>query len=214
MEWRLLRDQMIEDQLLARGIRDPRVIAAMREVPRHLFVPEALQDQAYADRALPLGDQQSISQPYIVGVMLQALQLSGTEKVLEIGTGSGYNAALLGRLAAQVHTIEIVPLLAETAKAKLETLPSPNVSVHLADGANGLPMEAPFDAIVLTAATDKIPPPLESQLSLTGRILMPLKHPLGGERLTLLWHDLTGRKVREFTECAFVPLVGRYGLRG
>ncbi|MGH3088911.1 MAG: protein-L-isoaspartate(D-aspartate) O-methyltransferase, partial [Rubrobacteraceae bacterium] len=154
------RSRMVETQIVARGVRDPRVLEAMRSVPRHLFVDGALAAQAYEDRPLPIAGNQTISQPYIVALMTELLELAPSEKVLEIGTGSGYQSAVLGKLAREVYTIEIVPELARSAALKLQELHHGNVTVREGDGYRGWPEHAPFDAIIVTAAPERIPQPL------------------------------------------------------
>ncbi|HQX50227.1 MAG TPA: protein-L-isoaspartate(D-aspartate) O-methyltransferase, partial [Planctomycetaceae bacterium] len=168
------RAWMVTRQIEARGIKDPRVLAAMREVPRELFIPESCRDEAYDDGPLPIGHGQTISQPFTVAMMCEALQLIGTEKVLEIGTGSGYAACILSNLARQVHTIERIPELARSAEARIRDLAITNVRVHVGDGSLGLPDEAPFDAIVVTAGGPSLPSAFESQLAEDGRIVMPI----------------------------------------
>jgi len=165
---------MVATQIEARGVKDERVLEAMRTVPRHLFVPPAYQDQAYEDHPLPIGEGQTISQPYIVAVMSEALELEGGEKVLEVGTGSGYQAAVLSHLAGEVHTIEIVSVLAERSKKLLADQGYDNVTVYDGDGYAGLPDEAPFDAIMITAAPPSIPEPLKMQLAIGGRLVLPV----------------------------------------
>lgn len=205
-----LRHRMIETDLRGRGICDSRVLMAMSEVPREEFVPEALREKAYDDRALPIGFQQTISQPYTVAFMLESLCLRSGDKVLEIGTGSGYAAAVLSQLATTVHTVERIPELAETAQRRLQRLGYRNVHVHVADGSQGLPEYGPFDAIVVTAAAEFLPPPFAKQLTDGGRLILPLgdaysqnlyRFTKDGERLVS--EDLGG--------FVFVPLVGRYG---
>jgi protein-L-isoaspartate(D-aspartate) O-methyltransferase len=168
------RIAMVAAQIKARGVKDERVLEAMRAVPRHLFVPAAYQNQAYEDHPLPIGEGQTISQPYIVAVMSEALELEGKEKVLEVGTGSGYQAAVLSHLAAEIHTIEIVSALAERSKTVLAEHGYDNVTVYEGDGYAGLPDEAPFDAIMITAAPPTIPEPLKQQLAIGGRLVLPV----------------------------------------
>ena len=165
---------MVAEQLAARDIVDPVVLEVMRQVPRHLYVPGHLQEQAYTDGALPIGERQTISQPYIVACMTQALQLSQTDKVLEIGTGSGYQAAVLAEIVDRVYTIEIIPVLAASARARLARLGYDNVEVRTGDGYLGWPEQAPFDAIIVTAAPDHIPPALVEQLKDGGRLVLPV----------------------------------------
>jgi protein-L-isoaspartate(D-aspartate) O-methyltransferase len=205
------RRRMVDKQLVARGISDARVIQAMLEIPREEFVPGGLRDQAYLDAALPIDYGQTISQPYTVAYMCEALQLTGGETVLEVGTGSGYGAAVLSRLAGQVYTVERIVELAATAKARLERLGYANVDVRIADGTLGLPEVAPFDAIIATAAAEELPSPYQQQLVEGGRIVMPLgsAHSQCMYRFTLRSGMLHRENLGGF---AFVPLIGRYGL--
>ncbi|HSO71184.1 MAG TPA: protein-L-isoaspartate(D-aspartate) O-methyltransferase, partial [Thermodesulfobacteriota bacterium] len=168
------RERMVQTQLVARGISDPKVLYAMQKVPRHLFVEEALQNQAYGDFPLPIGEQQTISQPYIVAFMTEALKLTGVEKVLEIGTGTGYQAAILAELAPEVYSIERVYSLVSRARRILESLRYFNVKIKASDGTLGWPEEAPFDAIIVTAAAPGIPKPLLDQLAMGGRLIIPV----------------------------------------
>ena len=165
---------MVAHQIEARGVKDKRVLEAMRQVPRHIFVPVAYQEEAYDDHPLPIGQGQTISQPYIVAVMSEAMELEGQEKVLEVGTGSGYQAAILSLLAKEVHTIEIVTELAESSKKVLADSGYSNVSVYAGDGYAGLPDEQPFDAIMITAAPPKSPEPLKKPVKIGGRLVLPL----------------------------------------
>jgi protein-L-isoaspartate(D-aspartate) O-methyltransferase len=205
-----LRELMVERQLVPRGVRDERVLRAMRKVERHLFMPEGTGDAAYEDRAAPIGESQTISQPYMVAIMTQLLELTGDEKVLEIGTGSGYQAAILSELAGDVFTIERNRALAEGAAKKLDAFGYKNCKVFVGDGALGLEEYAPFDRIIVTAAAPAIPPPLVSQLIEGGIIVAPV-----GERLTQIL--VSGRKIKgslvteEHFPCAFVPLIGEHG---
>src|SRR5512139_2119606 len=173
VDYESLRRVMVESQLVARGIRDAAVLKAMRKVPRHLFVPEPVRDDAYEDMALPIGEGQTISQPYMVAIMTELLKLAGTEKVLEIGTGSGYQAAILAELAREVYTVERIGALAERARACLTGLRYDNVHVVVSDGTVGLEKEPPFDRIVITAAAPRIPDPLIGQLAEGGIIVAP-----------------------------------------
>ncbi len=168
------RSEMVERQLVGRGITRVEVLQAMRTVPRHLFVEPALRDRAYEDQALPIGDAQSIPQPYLVALMTSLLELGGSERVLEIGTGSGYQAAILGLLAAEVYSIEIMEDLGRRARRTLSELGYSNVQVVIGDGYRGLAAEAPFDVILVTAAPDKIPQPLLDQLKVGGRMVIPV----------------------------------------
>ena len=201
---------MVQTQIAARGIKDPRVLEAMRKVPRHLFVEEALKDQAYGDYPLPIGEGQTISQPYIVALMTEALELKGPEKVLEVGTGSGYQAAILAELAKQVYSIERYPSLAHRAKRLLERLGYRNVIIRVGDGTKGWPEVAPFDAIIVTAAGPKIPEPLLEQLKDGGRLVMPV-----GDQWSQYLIKVTKKGDRLIKEnlgaVRFVKLVGEYG---
>ncbi len=204
------RERMVETQIAARGIKDPRVLAAMRKVPRHLFVDEALKDQAYGDYPLPIGEGQTISQPYIVALMTEALELKGPEKVLEVGTGSGYQAAILAELARWVYSIERYPSLAHRAKRILEKLGYNNVIIKVGDGTKGWPEAAPFDAIIVTAAGPKIPEPLIEQLKDGGRLVMPV-----GDEWSQYLIKVTKKGDKLYKEnlgaVRFVKLVGEYG---
>lgn len=165
---------MVDDQLVSRDIEDPKVLDAMRKVPRHRFVPGMFSRNAYEDRPLPIGHDQTISQPYIVAFMTEAIRLEGNEKVLEIGTGSGYQAAVLAEIVPQVWTIEIVEPLAQESKQTLKDLGYTNIQVRAGDGYQGWPAEAPFDVVIVTAAPDHIPQPLLDQLAIGGRLILPV----------------------------------------
>jgi protein-L-isoaspartate(D-aspartate) O-methyltransferase len=196
---------MVEDQIEARGVRDPRVLAAMRKVPRDRFVPPDVASLAYADQPLPIGHGQTISQPYIVAYMSEALQVNENAKVLEIGTGSGYQAAILGELAREVYTIELVPELAERARTTLAALGYTNVHVRTGDGYLGWPDEAPFDAIMVTAAPDHVPQPLVDQLAVGGRLVIPVG---GGfeQQMRILTRTPEGIQESRTLPVRFVPL--------
>ncbi len=206
---RAARDAMVRTQIETRGVRDPATLAAMRAVPRHGFVPPDLAASAYEDRPLPIGYGQTISQPYIVAVMTETLRLKPGHRVLEIGTGSGYQAAVLARIVREVFTIEIVPDLGNTARERLKALGYRNVRVRVADGYDGWPEEAPFDAIVVTAAADYIPPPLIRQLKDGGRMVIPVGSPFFVQTLMLVEKD--GGKVRttSLMPVRFVPFTRR-----
>lgn len=208
-----LRRAMVEEQICERGITDPRVLEAMLAVPRHLFVPEECAATAYADQPLPIGDGQTISQPFMVAAMTEALELTGNERVLEVGTGSGYQAAVLSLLAREVYTIENHAALGLAAQQRLTELGYANVHVHAGDGTLGLPELAPFDAIVVTAAAPRIPPPLLEQLASGGRLVIPVG---GSDHQELLQVRKSGNETtsRALHACRFVPLFGRYGWRG
>jgi protein-L-isoaspartate(D-aspartate) O-methyltransferase len=173
-DFKVMREKMVETQIKARGVKDPRVLSALLKVERHRFVPEKYLDSSYSDQPLPIGEGQTISQPYIVALMTELLELNGNEKVLEIGTGSGYQAAILAELAKEVYTIEIVESLASTAKERLSELGYQNIRVKSGDGYLGWPEAAPFDAIIVTAAPDHIPKPLIEQLKEGGRMVVPV----------------------------------------
>ena len=201
------REEMVATQIASRGVRDARTLAAMRKVARHLFVPPALARQAYEDYPLSIGHGQTISQPYIVGFMTEALGLAGGETVLEVGTGSGYQAAVLAEIAARVHTIEIVAPLAEEAAALLKRLGYANVLVRAGDGYQGWPEAAPFDAIIVTAAAPRVPEPLKQQLKDGGRLILPL----GDESQELVVVTRRGDRFEEkrVLPVRFVPMTGR-----
>ncbi len=204
------RREMVEEQIRRRGIRDARLLDALRAVPRHEFVPESLQALAYGDGPLVIGEGQTISQPFMVAAMTDALELAGDEKVLEVGTGSGYQAALLSLLAREVHTVERSAALAATARERLARLGYANVTVLEGDGTLGLPAQAPFDGIVVTAASPGIPPPLIEQLREGGRLVIPVGDAVQQE--CLLIRKQEGRLTQSLLHyCRFVPLVGRHG---
>jgi protein-L-isoaspartate(D-aspartate) O-methyltransferase len=205
-----LRARMVERQLRQRGIEDERVLAAMGEVPRELFVPEQLRDRAYADSALPIGEEQTISQPWIVAVICQALELEGSELVLEVGTGSGYSAAVLARLAAHVVSIERHEALSRAAEQALRSLGARNVELVVGDGTLGAPLRAPFDAIAVHATAPAPPPTLVDQLAEAGRLVVPIA---AGEAdvLTVLRREGDRVESHEIGPCRFVPLIGEEG---
>ena len=204
------RENMVRTQLIPRGIRDPKVLAAMRKVPRHLFVEEALRSQAYGDFPLPIGEQQTISQPYIVAFMTEALELEGTEKVLEIGTGCGYQAAILAEIVPQVYSIERLPELAAKARRTLAALRYFNVKIKVGDGTLGWPEEAPFQAIIVTAAAPGIPRPLLDQLATGGRLVIPVGDRFS-QTLDVVHKTPEGIKHDYRGGCRFVKLIGSYG---
>lgn len=205
-----LRHRMVEQDLEGHGINNPRVLAAMAEVPREEFVPDDLRESAYDDRALPIGFHQTISQPYTVAFMLESLRLSSRDTVLEIGTGSGYAAAVLAQLVATVHSVERIPELAQAAERRLQRLGYRNVQVHVGDGSLGLEESGPFDAIVVTAAAEVLPPPYAKQLVQGGRLVIPLGDSYSQSlyRFTKDCEHLISEDLGGF---AFVPLIGRYG---
>ena len=204
------RVAMVELQLRGRGIRDPRVLAAMQRVPRHEFLPPELQREAYEDRPLPIGYGQTVSQPYIVAAMLEALELQPSDRVLEVGTGSGYQTALLAELAGKVYSIERHPPLAEQAREALARLGYTRVEVVVGDGTEGLAGAAPFDAILVSAAAPKLPPPLLEQLAEGGRMIVPVGFSAGQE-LELVRKEHGQPRITRLDACRFVPLIGREG---
>ena len=203
------REEMVRNQLAAGGIRKAEVLQAMAEVPRHEFVPASLRPYAYADGPLPIGHGQTISQPFIVAYMTQALELSKEDTVLEIGTGSGYQAAILGKLTKEVYTIEIVPPLAESARAVLSKLGFENVHVRQGDGYLGWPEKAPFDAIIVTCAPDHVPEPLISQLKEGGRLVIPVGATGGIQQLVLLRKRNGQISKEKMLDVRFVPMTGK-----
>ncbi len=203
------RDRMVAEQLVKRGIADPLVLEAMRSTPRHLFVDPALRDRAYGDHPLPIGEGQTITQPFMVARMTELLRLTGKEKVLEIGTGSGYQAAVLARLAARVCTVERIPKLATRARETLEAIGASNVWVRTANGTFGWPDEAPFDRIVVTAGGPSVPPPLFEQLAEGGRMVMPVGSE-DSQRLQVVDKISGEAKMTEDSGCVFVKLIGKY----
>jgi protein-L-isoaspartate(D-aspartate) O-methyltransferase len=211
-EAREARDRMVEYQIAGRGVRDPAVLAAMRAVPRERFVAEGQAAFAYTDGPLPIGEGQTISQPYVVALMTEALRLTPRDRVLEIGTGSGYAAAVLAVIVAEVYTIERLPGLAESARRRLTELGYANVHVRQGDGSLGWPEHAPYDAIVVTAGGPHIPPSLRSQLSPGGRLVMPVGPELYGQTLVRLTRGADGEDRQEdLTLVSFVPLIGAEG---
>lgn len=204
------RAQMVSAQIEGRGLGGSRLLAAFRAVPRHRFVPPILAAQAYADKPLPIGYGQTISQPYIVALMTELLQLRGSETVLEVGTGSGYQAAILAVLARSVHTLELEPALAEAARGLLPALGYANVSVHESDGCLGWPAAAPYPAILVTAAAPAPPAHLLEQLSESGRLVLPVGGP--GEQFLQVWERRGGEYLSEvILPVSFVPLRGSCG---
>ncbi|MDY0187626.1 MAG: protein-L-isoaspartate(D-aspartate) O-methyltransferase [Syntrophus sp. (in: bacteria)] len=210
------RWRMVETQIRARGVTNPRILEAMSKIQRHLFVEEALADQAYNDNPLPIGELQTISQPYMVALMTDALELKGRERVLEIGTGSGYQTALLAELAEQIFSIERVASLANNARRILDHLGYYNVAIRVGDGTYGWKEEAPFDAILVTAGAPGIPHPLVEQLAVGGRLVVPV----GGRsvqdllKITRQSEDVQDLKKEQLGGCRFVDLIGEYGWSG
>jgi protein-L-isoaspartate(D-aspartate) O-methyltransferase len=208
------RAAMVQQQIETRGVRDRRVLDAMRAVPRHVFVPEGLRGQAYEDRALAIGEAQTISQPYMVAIMTEALAPEAHHRILEIGTGSGYQTAVLARLSGMVFTMERHPRLADLARETLRSIGVTNVAIHVGDGTEGLLEEAPFDRILVTAGAPAVPAALEAQLAAGGRLVIPVG-PSGYQHLT----TITRREDNAFDRietigCVFVPLIGKQGWPG
>ncbi len=206
---RKARERMVAEQIQARGIASPAVLDALLAVPRHFFVPEELASSAYADHPLPIGEGQTISQPYIVALMTEILDLAKGDRVLEIGTGSGYQAAVLSALGAEVYTVEIKPTLYEKASDTLRRHGHDKVVCRLGDGYFGWPEQAPFDAVMLTAAVDHIPPPLIAQLKEGGRLVLPLGSPFGYQNLVVVTKRNGEVSLRNIIGVLFVPLTGR-----
>ncbi len=211
MDFSIARRMMVDRQIKGRGVKDPLVLQAMLQVPRHLFVEEALQGQAYGDFPLPIGEKQTISQPYMVAFMTEALQLEGVERVLEVGTGSGYQAAVLSRIASRVFSVERIPELARRARRVLDSIGCNNVNIRLSDGTFGWEEEAPFDGIIVTAGAPSIPQKYKDQLAAGGRLVIPV-----GSKGSQVLKRITRNGEKDFTEenlldCRFVPLLGEYG---
>ena len=204
------RLKMVEEQLTSRGIKDARLIAAMQKIPRHLFVEEALQSQAYTDHPLPIGEKQTISQPYMVALMTEALLLTGKEKVLEIGTGSGYQTAILAELSEKVFSVERIRSLAIRARKLLYELGYFNLEIKIFDGTFGWIEESPFDAIMVTAGSPDIPQPLIDQLSIGGRLVIPVGDALVQDLFRVTKTE-EGVKKEDLGGCRFVKLIGKYG---
>lgn len=201
---------MVEEQLVNRSIRDPRVLQAMAKIPRHLFVESALEERAYEDGPLPIGGGQTISQPYMVAFMTEALELRGEERVLEVGTGSGYQAAVLAELCRNVFSVEKFPALAMRARVLLDELHYYNVAIHVGDGTLGWAEHSPYDAIIVTAGSPKVPPPLLEQLAIDGRLIIPMGNE-ESQVLSRIRRTASGLKEEDLGECRFVKLLGRYG---
>jgi protein-L-isoaspartate(D-aspartate) O-methyltransferase len=204
------RNRMVDDQIVTRGVKDERVLAVMRRVPRHEFLPEAIRGMAYADNALPLGEGQTMSQPYMVALMSALLELKGEERVLEIGTGSGYQAAVLAELCGKVYTVERIKSLADKARAALDRLGYRTVAIKVYDGTYGWKEMAPFDAIIVTAGSPDIPTPLVEQLKEGGRMVIPVGERFGQE-LVKVTRTAEGIVTDRNVPCVFVPLIGNHG---
>ena len=204
----LKRQQMVERDIRDRGLEDPVVLKVMGKVPRHLFVDESLRSRAYGDHPLPIGEGQTISQPYVVALMTAALRLTSGDRVLEIGTGSGYQAAVLAEIVKEVYTVEIRKSLADKAAARLASLGYSNVEVKWGDGYFGWEEQAPFDAIIITAAANHIPPPLIKQLKEGGRLIVPIGSTVYFQALTLATKRKGELDVEQMSPVAFVPMIG------
>ncbi|MFA5089461.1 MAG: protein-L-isoaspartate(D-aspartate) O-methyltransferase [Candidatus Omnitrophota bacterium] len=214
MDYLSLRKKMVEEQLIRRGISDKKVIAAFLKVERHKFIPLQLEDSAYDDYPLPIGENQTISQPYIVALMTECLCLTGKEVVLEIGTGSGYQAAILAELSKTVYTIERIVPLAQRAAGLFKSLGYSNIYLKIDDGALGWQEYSPFDRIVVTAACPQIPPPITAQLKTGGRLVLPVGDSVGQELLSVRKTGNGGIEADKICGCVFVPLLGEYGFKG
>ena len=210
MNYEGARQKMLESQIRARNVRDPRVLEAIRKVPRHLFVEEALRDRAYLDKALPIGEKQTISQPFMVAAMSEALELRGPERVLEIGTGSGYQTAVLAELCESVFSVERIASFVPIARRRLESLGRYNVLIKVGDGTIGWSEHAPYDAILVTAAAPGLPRPLAEQLAIGGRLVVPVG-PEESQSLLRIRRDEEGFHEEALGECRFVKLIGRHG---
>lgn len=203
------RNRMVDEQISARGVKDERVLAAMRKVPRHEFIPEAIRGMAYADNALPLGESQTISQPYIVALMTELLELKGSERVLEIGTGSGYQTAILAELCGKVYTVERIKILADRARATLDLLGYRTVASKVYDGTYGWKEMGPFDAIMVTASAPDVPTPLVEQLKQDGRMVIPVGERYGQQLIKII-RTPDGIVTQKSIPCMFVPLIGNH----
>jgi protein-L-isoaspartate(D-aspartate) O-methyltransferase len=210
MEFATARNRMVQDQLVSRGIKDIRVLDVMRRVPRHRFMEEALSGQAYNDHPLPIGEKQTISQPYMVALMTEALELQGHENVLEIGTGSGYQTAILADLAEKIYSIERIRSLFVKARRILDDLGYLNVVLRVGDGTKGWKKESPFDGIIVTAGSPDIPQPLVDQLPVGGRLVIPVGDRYTQSLLRIVRHK-TGLEKQDLGGCRFVNLVGKHG---
>jgi protein-L-isoaspartate(D-aspartate) O-methyltransferase len=211
MDYSGKRQQMVRQQLMDRGIHDSRVIEAFKKVPRHLFLDEALWPQAYDDHPLPIGEKQTISQPYIVALMTEALQLTGKERILEVGTGSGYQAAILAELAEEVYSIERIPPLAKRARKVLDSLKYTNIIIRIGDGTNGLKEFSPYDGIITTAAAPEAPDPLLLQLDMGGRLIIPIGDEYTQDLKMYVKEAEDTYREQSLGGCRFVKLIGEHG---
>ena len=205
------RNQMVEMQLVARGIKDERLLNAMRKVPRHLFLDDALWPEAYDDHPLPIGEKQTISQPYIVALMTEALRLSGTERVLEIGTGSGYQTAVLAEMAEQVFSIERLPVIAQRARKTLDNLKYTNIVIMIGDGTFGWKDNAAYEGIIVTAASPTVPKPLLEQLKTGGRLVIPIGQEFNQDLIVYKKTSEEAFEAENYGGCRFVKLIGEHG---
>lgn len=210
MDFKTLRERMVKEQIISRGIKDNRVITALSQVPRHLFISPQYSDSAYRDHPLPLGEGQTISQPYMVALMTEWLGLEGGENVLEIGTGSGYQTAILAQLSKQVYSVERITPLAQKARTVLEQLKYKNIHIKIGDGSLGWVEHAPYDAIIVTAAAPKVPSSLLSQLKKGGRLIIPIGEAFS-QTLTLAQKKEKDITYTDVCGCVFVPLLGQQG---
>ncbi|OIP97755.1 protein-L-isoaspartate O-methyltransferase [candidate division WWE3 bacterium CG09_land_8_20_14_0_10_39_24] len=210
MDYKALREKMVGEQLKARGIKDERVLNAFLDIPREIFVPQSFANQAYADSPIPIGENQTISQPYTTAFMTELLELKSGDTVLEIGAGSGYAAAILGKLCKQVYTVEVITVLAVKARDKLKRLNISNVTVIIGDGSIGLKDKAPFDAIAVTAAAPKVPNALISQLKIGGRLVVPVGNNFL-QKMVKITKTEQGTKLVTCGTFRFVPLIGKEG---
>jgi protein-L-isoaspartate(D-aspartate) O-methyltransferase len=201
---------MVQEQLIARGIQDRRLLEAMRRVPRHLFIDPGLVNRAYDDNALPIGEKQTLSQPYMAGKMTEALRLTGREKVLEIGTGSGYQTALLAELCFNVFSVEKIRILSRKARELLDRLEYHNIALHVGDGTIGWSEHAPYDSIIVAASAPDLPRPLIEQLSVGGRLVIPIGDEVS-QVLKLVERERFGFHQQDIGECRFVKLWGKFG---
>ena len=204
------RRRMVDEQIAGRGVKDERVLAVMRKIPRHEFLPEGIRGMAYNDSALPLGEGQTMSQPYMVAIMTELLGLKGTERVLEIGTGSGYQAAVLAELCQKVYTVERIKTIADKARATLDRLGYKSVAIKIYDGTYGWKEMAPYDAIIVTAGSPDIPAPLVEQLKEGGRMVIPVGDRYGQQLITVV-KTAEGMSTERSIPCVFVPLIGNHG---
>jgi protein-L-isoaspartate(D-aspartate) O-methyltransferase len=210
LDYARARRRMVEEQIIGRGIKDRRVISVMELVPRHIFVPETLHGQAYGDSALPIGEGQTISQPFIVAFMSEALELKGEERILEIGTGSGYQTVILAQLAARIYSVERIRSLLERARKNFDQVQCRNIMTRLFDGSYGWKEEGPFDAILVTAGAPSLPPPLLEQLKIGGTLVIPIGDKQS-QRLLRMRRNKRRLSEEDLRECNFVPLFGEHG---